>query len=212
MPPSNAKNDGQKELLARRGVFLDAQRNQLETLAGIQVNSDTTMINLTANDVVRSQVEGVVQGAIVTRHEWDAESEILTVDMEIPLERARDVFEDPSRVSEPEADTPTGLVIDARGLNAVPSLFFRIYTESGVEVTAQAIAFYITTLPDGMGAPIDDAIADLRVADRPFGMRAIGLREDRIDIVVSDADGRDLGAFLRQRNFFRDGRILVVMN
>jgi hypothetical protein len=212
VPPSNATTLGQKQLLARRGAILDAQRNLLETLAGIQVTSDTTMINLMANDVVRSQVEGMVQGAIVTRQQWDVESEIYTVDMEIPLEQARAVIAIATVAVNPMPDTPTGLVIDVRGLNAVPALYFRIFTESGVEVSAEASAFYLTALPDGMGAPIDEATADPRVADRAFVIRATGLRDNRVDIVISDGDGQLLRVYLGQRNFFRGGNTLVVMN
>jgi hypothetical protein len=213
VPPGNATTVGQKQLLARRGAMLDAQRNLLETLAGIQVTSDSTMINLMANDVVRSQVEGMVQGAIVTRQEWDGESEIYTVHMEIPLEQARDVGGRPPTAPEtPTPATPTGLVFDVRGLNAVPSLYFRVFTESGAEITAEASAFYLTALPGGMGAPIDDARADPRVADRPFVIRATGLRSNRIDLVISDADGQLLRGYLTQRDFFRGGHTLVVMN
>ena len=212
VPPSNATTIGQKQLLARRGAILDAQRNLLETLAGIQVTSDSTMINLMANDVVRSQVEGMVQGAIITRQHWDVESEIYTIDMEIPLAQAREVVIVAHIGVNPTANTPTGLVIDARGLNAVPSLYFRIYTESGVEVTAEASAFYLTALPGGIGAPIDEAKADPRVADRPFVIRATRLRDNRIDIIISDADGQRLRVYLGEHNFFRHGNALVVMN
>lgn len=212
VPPSNATTVGQKQLLARRGAILDAQRNLLETLAGIQVTSDTTMVNLMANDVVRSQVEGWVQGGIVTRQQWDVESEIYTVHMEIPLEQAREVIVVANVDVSPQPDTPTGLVLDVRGLNAVPSLYFRIFNESGVEITAEASAFYLTALPGGMGAPIDEASADPRVADRPFVIRATRLGDNRIDVVVSDADGQLLRVFLGQRNFFREGNTLVVMN
>src|SRR5690606_31720748 len=66
VPPTNATTQGQKQLLARRGAVLDAQRNLLETLSGVYVAADSTMVNFMASDVVRTQVQGVVQGAIIT--------------------------------------------------------------------------------------------------------------------------------------------------
>jgi len=216
VPPSNAETEGQKRLLARRGAILDAQRNLLETLSQVQVTSDSTMINLMANDVVRTQVEGIVQGAIVMNEEWDAAAEIYTVGMAIPLASARQIVEEPDEPSaNPPAATiqlPTGLVFDVRDLNAVPSLSFRVFTRSGVEVTAGARGYYVTALPGGLGTPVADVVVDPRVADEPFVIRVVALEDNRIDLIVSDADGERLQQYLVHRNFFRDGRTLLIMN
>ena len=212
VPPSNAETEGQKRLLARRGAILDAQRNLLETLSNVNVTSDSTMVNLMASDVVRSQVEGLIQGAIVTNEAWDGDVEIYTVEMLIPLYEPPDESGDVDPPPPPPEHEPTGLVLDLRELNAVPALTFRIFTRSGVEVTPSARAFYVTALPGGLGSPVEDAMADERVADDPFLVRAVGLRENRIDVVIDDADGQRLRRYLSQRNYFQEGRALVVMN
>ena len=212
VPPSNAETEGQKRLLARRGAILDAQRNLLETLSSVNVTSDSTMVNLMASDVVRSQVEGLIQGAIVSHEAWDGDVEIYTVEMTIPLYEPPDETGDDGPPPPAPEHEPTGLLLDLRDLNAVPSLTFRIFTRSGAEVTSAARVYYRTALPGGLGSPVDDAMTDPRVADDPFLIAAIGLRENRIDVVIDDADGERLRRILSNRNFFQEGRALAVMN
>jgi len=210
LPPSNAETAGQRQLLARRAAVLDAQRNLLETLSRVHVTSDTTMVNAMANDVVRSRVEGAVQGAVITNEEWDGE--IFTVTMAIDLRSADPNPPHPEPEAPPTSSTPTGLVFDVRGLNAVPSLSFGIVTRSGVQVTASGRGFYLGALPGGIGTEVEHAAEDPRVADNPLIVRVLGVADNRIDLIVSDADGRSLMMYLGQRNYFRDGRTLLVMN
>lgn len=213
VPPGTAEHDGQKRLMARRGAILDAQRNLLETLSQVHVTSDATMINLMAQDVVRTQVEGVVQGAIIVGEEWDEDLEIYSVRMAIPLSAAQRIVLPAIVIDPPDAgDAPTGLVLDVRDLNAVPSLSFRIHTRSGVEVAASARGFYVTALPGGLGSPVDEVSLDPRVADDPMVIRVVDLAENRIDLVISDADGERLARYLRIQNYFQDGRALLIMN
>lgn len=212
VPPSNAETEGQKRLLARRGAILDAQRNLLETLSNVNVTSDSTMVNLMANDVVRSQVEGLIQGAIVTNEAWDGDIGIYTVEMLIPLYEPQDETGDDAPPPPTPEHEPTGLLLDLRDLNAVPALTFRIFTRSGTEVTSAARVYYLTALPDGLGSPVDDAKADPRVADDPLLVQIVGLQENRIDVVVDDADGEKLRRILDSRNYFQEGRALAVMN
>lgn len=60
----------QARLMARRGAIVDAQRNLLESLAGVQLTAETTMKNsLLVSDVVQTRVEGFVRGAVVVREQ-----------------------------------------------------------------------------------------------------------------------------------------------
>ena len=214
VPPTNATTPGQKQLLARRGAILDAQRNLLETLSGVYVSGDSTMVNFMANDVVRTQVEGFVQGATVSYEGWDAATEIYTVEMLIPLEGLRKLVEGTKILPDTPVtpDTPTGIVINARGLNLVPSLTFRIVTVSGVEVAAVAQAFYVAASTSSDAAAAATVSGDPRVSDDPFVISAMNLLPNRIDVVISDADGELLALFLTQRDFFGEGRTLVIVN
>ncbi len=214
VPPTNASSAGQKQLLARRGAILDGQRNLLESLAGVYVTSDTTMLNLMANDVVRSSVEGIVAGAVVTSEEWDPATEIYTVEMEIPLGPVRDAVMGDKILTippNPKPETPTGLILDVGGLGAVPSLTFTITTLDGFIVTSVAQAFYFVSTPAGYAATLEDAKRDSRVASAPLVIRALALGANGIDILVSESDGALLAMYLNDLDFFGGGRTLVVM-
>lgn len=51
------------KLMARRAAMVDAQRNLLESIKGISVDSETTMENyIVTSDVVRTKVNGIVTG------------------------------------------------------------------------------------------------------------------------------------------------------
>lgn len=55
------------KILARRAAIVDAQRNLLERINGVQIDSETFMEDFTiSSDVVRSQVSGLIKGAVIT--------------------------------------------------------------------------------------------------------------------------------------------------
>lgn len=62
LPPQNGNM-----ILARRAAIVDAQRNLLERINGVQIDSETFMEDFTiSSDVVRSQVSGLIKGAVIT--------------------------------------------------------------------------------------------------------------------------------------------------
>ena len=62
LPPQNGN-----KILARRAAIVDAQRNLLERINGVQIDSETFMEDFTiSSDVVRSQVSGLIKGAVIT--------------------------------------------------------------------------------------------------------------------------------------------------
>lgn len=64
--PPSAVNAAQARALARRAAVVDARRNLLEVLGGVHIDSTTTVENfLVQSDVVRTKVEGVLQGSTV---------------------------------------------------------------------------------------------------------------------------------------------------
>ena len=190
--PTNATSDAQGRVLARRGAILDAQRMLIEVIAGVRIDAETTMLNAMANDVVRSQVEGTVQGAIVTGENWDGE--IYTITLELPLERVKDIVA-------PESDpiTPvmaTGLVVDARDLLITPALLVDIYDANGDLVIAGLTALYNPSLPGSAGdeanSEVEDATNDDRVGEQPVVVVATSARSNRIDLVISTLDAATL--------------------
>ena len=59
--PAGKADTAQGKLLARRGAVVDLQRNLLEFLQGVRVDSRTTMRDFMASDVVRTEVQGMIK-------------------------------------------------------------------------------------------------------------------------------------------------------
>lgn len=79
------KNRAQARLMARRGAVVDAQRNLLEIINGVEVQGTTTVENLsTTSDLVETRVKGLVKGARIVGQPV-IEDGAITVKMRIPL-------------------------------------------------------------------------------------------------------------------------------
>jgi hypothetical protein len=78
-PPTGITNIAQARLMAERAAKADALRNLLETVKGVQVDSETTVETyITKNDRVLTRVSGIVIGARVvdTRYLSDGAVEV----------------------------------------------------------------------------------------------------------------------------------------
>ncbi|NQZ23112.1 MAG: LPP20 family lipoprotein [Colwellia sp.] len=74
-----------KRLLARRAAQVDAYRNLAEIISGVQVSSETTVLDLEAtSDIVRTKLNAVVRGALVTKDIY--QNEIAQVVIEIKMD------------------------------------------------------------------------------------------------------------------------------
>lgn len=63
-PPANAANMAQARAMARRAAIVVAQRNLLEIVKGVRIDSQTLVKDfMTQSDIIRSQVSGVVRGS-----------------------------------------------------------------------------------------------------------------------------------------------------
>jgi len=58
------KNAAQAKLMAKRGAIVDAQRNLLEIIKGVNVTSETTVNDMiTTRDYIYTRIDGVIKGA-----------------------------------------------------------------------------------------------------------------------------------------------------
>lgn len=79
------KNKAQAIAMARRGATVDAQRNLLEIIQGVNVQGETTVKDLiTESDVVITRVQGLVKGAVMQGKPVIADGEV-TVVLRIPM-------------------------------------------------------------------------------------------------------------------------------
>lgn len=219
IPPDNATTEAQGKGLARRAAIMDAQRGLLEVIQGIQVDAHSTMLNLMANDAVRTAVSGTLQYAqtIEGSDKWTVpEKRFLFFfkrpgdwregEYQIKLQYNLDqlllcVYPEGNAIniggesSEAQACDYTGVVIDARGLGIQPSLFIKLVDPQG-NLAAEAVAAayvpsagYKLSIPD---ASVEIAKNDPRVGDNPLEIKALGLANIPYCIIISEADAAQI--------------------
>ncbi len=79
------KNPAQAKLMARRGATVDAQRNLLEIIKGVNVTSETTVNDMiTSSDYIYTRLDGVIKGAQMVGEPVEKDG-IIEVRMRVPL-------------------------------------------------------------------------------------------------------------------------------
>ena len=214
--PTGTKG-GQAKALARRGATLDLQRNLLEFLKGVQIDSSTTMNDFMAEDRVRSEISGVVKNVEVMSGEWDGETYTVTGRIKLPPVRAvvapRIPVDREYREPKPKKSSGryTGLILDVRHLPLVPSMSFRVLDEKGKPVYGMEFVDQDRYLQSGLCAyynNINYAKGEIHVAGNPIVAKALKLRNGNVDIVVSNA----VAAKIRgsSYDFRKDCKVIVV--
>jgi hypothetical protein len=114
------------------------------------------------------------------------------------------------------SDIHTGLLVDARGIEASPVLVPRLLDENLVEVFGPAFVSREFVVQQGMAAYYTDIQAarkDPRVADHPLIVKA--LRTDwpsRCNIVISNADASKLKSASEHLLFLKEARVVIVLS
>lgn len=160
-PDMKASSPAQARLGAERAALLDAFRNLLSQVKGVQVDGTRKMDDVMQANEVRARVEGVIKGYKVTNKRYFSDNGV-EIDVEVPVTLLTDILDPdatqlyavpaapekqpaekaPEKVPEkggavaaaaatPDEGAGTGLVIDARGLKLMPALMPRVLDETG---------------------------------------------------------------------------------
>lgn len=195
----------QAKLMARRAAVVDGQRNLLETIYHLSVDSNTTVENsVLTSDVIQTKMSGILSGARVVSEEFD--SGIYHVVMAVPKYGAgsvadmvyRDVVKSNSAepMEMPSADYEddisdvtsstgyTGLIINAKGLPLERTLCQGIFDTNGRAIYGvrnvdpdYAVAHGVAAYAEGEEAWTDAEIGNGRAGTNPLIIQAVGLRE-----------------------------------
>ena len=234
-PPQQYYGKPQARPTALRAARLDAMRNILEVIQGVRIDSTTTVKNFaTESDIITSKVEGMVRGAKVVKQEYMSDGTVeVTIEMSLyggfsqlilpaeikQVETVKAMTPEPKQ----EAATPrvssgvyTGLVVDARGLNARPAMAPKIMDETGQEVYGSAYVsreFAVQQGMSGYARDFDAACRNPRVTDNPLLVK--GLKTDGSggsDVIISNADAAKIRSASENLSFMKKCRVMIVVD
>lgn len=241
-PPQRNIGTPQARPMALRAGQVDAYRNLLEVVNGVRVDSTTTVKDFTVeSDIINTQVQGIVKGAKTMKQEYLSDGTVeVTVRMPMAgnfaavivpriLER-RQAAPMPATPQAPAPAAPqapaaspasggevfTGLVVDARGIQARPAMSPRIIDEKGQEVYGSMNVEREYAVQQGMSGYARDLTAaqsNARVTNSPVSVK--GLKTEgagRSDIVIANADAEKIRASGDNQSFLKKCRVMIVLD
>lgn len=201
-------------LNAERAAKLNAYRNILETLKGMRVSADKTGKQALAEGQVRTQVEGIVRGCKVadTRYYSDGGVDVV---LQCPLDGGLATSIAPVRDQQTVKSSGeakfSGLVVDATGLSAKPSLQPRIVDAGGEEIYAVTMVSPNELRKHGAAVfvrSVEAAKQVARVGDKPLVLKAKRLGQAASELVVSK---KDVAAMKdASHTFLAEARVVIV--
>jgi hypothetical protein len=215
VPAANSHHPAQAKGSARRAAIVDAQRNLLEAINGVQVDSETTMENLAiSSDIVKTRVSGLIKGARIVREQQmpDGSYQIVMAIKMYGQDGIAGVIEDKLATTTPQslpaisptyvpsvADMPrqyTGLVVDARGLDLDRSMGPMVYDTEGRVIYGNQYVEHSYVIQNGLVdyASSLNSIAlvengQSRAGKKPLVIKAIAVKEHNRNVIISKADG-----------------------
>lgn len=213
-PDVKASSPAQARLGAERAATLDAFRNLLAQVKGIQISAGKTVNDAVASDEIKSKVEGIVKGYKIVGKRYFSDNGV-EIDVEVPLAALTDVF-DPEPTQQMATKTEgekvnTGLVIDARGLKVSPALAPRVLDEAGKALYSvdslspdarkqTGVASYVQSL--------DDAKKSMKVGDKPLIVKAA--KANGTDLLLGNDEVKKLAT--ANTSYLAEGRVVIVLN
>lgn len=232
VPSSMAKSPAQARLMARRAAIVYAQRNLLETVGGVKVTAETTVQNLeTTSDIVKTQLTGIVKGAKIIDEQQMSDGSY-QVTLQINLYGRGGLSDVITSATKPPTPVPlptpspaympatlpayTGLVIDATGLPLVRAMSPVIYDDTGRAIYGHVnlIPEYVVSygMMDYITTPEDLRALELgqsRAGSMPIVVKAIGLRDHNVNIIIRQSDADKILAANAQGNFLPKAMVCV---
>jgi len=241
-PPESSYGKPNARPMALRAGKLDAYRNLLEVVKGVRIDSTTEVKDFTvSNDTIRAQVEGLVKGAQVIKQDYMSDGTVeVTVRMSLggdlsqavlPIPRVikSETFDRPAGPLAPQAPgkTPaapaapqamvfTGMVIDARGIQARPAMAPKIIDEAGQEVYGSMQVdreFAVQQGMSGYARDLSSAQSNARVTNNPVTIKGIKTEgPGKSNIVISNAEAEKIRSSSENLSFLKKARVMIVLD
>jgi hypothetical protein len=219
-PDLNAPNPAAARIGAERAAELDAFRNILETLKGVQVEGGATAGSLMQSDsVLRASVEGALHQFKIVDRRYFSDGGV-ELDVQMPLDgRVTELLipkpasGEVAKLSTTGVEVGSGLVVLAKGLKVKAALAPRIMDEAGKEVygpdfvqpgalRSNGIAGYLKSVPA--------AEQSARVGAHPVQVKALRTSASGSDLVISNADAARLTDPKSNLGFLAEAKVIIV--
>ena len=222
-----------------------ARSNLLETVYQVRVDAATLLGEVAAgNETLKNSIVGIIEEAEPVieeiQEDWTAEAVV-----ELPfsgdfsqlvlphrITRLQSITPMPSEKNNPSglvsksnaeiaadekpATSRTGLVIDAKGLKALPALSPRILDEKGEQVYGASYIsreYAVQIGVCGYMKSLDAASSDERVAGNPLVVKGLRTNGPALsDIVISDKDALKIRGASENLTFLKKCRVIVVLD
>ena len=232
-PANWAQTAAQKNISAQRAARVDAARNLLELIKGINLSSDTTMgAAMLQNDRVSTSIQGRIAGLrLIGDPKYFSDGSIQVkmagrlrdmIPEEVYLSGPPQLLGPPTQVGGAAAPvintraTYTGLVIDARGTGVLPAMSPKVLDPEGREIYGSAYVsreFAVEQGILGYAKDVNAARENPRVKGNPLVIKAVEAKgANKADVVISAADANALREIAQNQNFMRQTRVIVVLD
>lgn len=217
---------------------LMAQGNLLDTVKAIRINAVSRVADRVAQSAeFREGLTTLARNASVTRQEYLSDG-TLEIELTMNLTGGFGQFVLPEEIRQVEGVTTmtvgqptteiqstqadsnvygpfTGLIVDATGIGAQPSLVPVVVDESEEVVYGPAFVsreFAVSRGMSGFSATLAAARIDKRVGDQPMIVKAIRTHsKGNTDLVISTSDAARLRSSVIHLNFLKACRVSIVM-
>ncbi len=225
-PALNAPSVAAARIGAEKAAELDALRNILAVLKGIQITSERTVGDaMGGSDDLKAKLEGEAKAfkRVNTRYysdggvEIDVEMSIADLYTEVvpppppPSVEPAKAAEAPKLPASGEAAN-TGLVVDASKLKPKPALAPRLLDEAGKEVYSSAVVEPSAIKSNGIAGylkSLDEAKKSARVGAKPLIIKALRV-QGASDLVIATADADRLRDPKGNVAYLGEGRVIIV--
>ena len=237
-PPEKLAGKINARPIALRAAQKDALHNLLEITKGMQVDSSTSVKDFTVeSDVIDTQVNGLVKGALIVDYQYMPDG-IAEVRLRLPLYGNLAQIIMPLAMAKPPAapaptesvpapavkasESPsapvvyTGMVVDARGIQARPAMFPRIFDEDSKEVYDSVnvdLEYAIKNGMSGYARELTMAQANQRVIGNPITVKAVRTSgPGKSDIIINNADAQKIRLSAESATFLKQCKVIIVLD
>ncbi len=218
-PDLKAKNVAVARLGAERVAKLDALRNIMETLNGLQLNSEITVENaLVTNSKMKAKVDGIIRNFKVVKTKYYSDGGVDII-VQVSLDGVLGSTLVPGGSETAKTETSgepefTGVIIDTRGLKVMPALSPKVVDEDGKlvygadkleqkTVESTGVIMYLREL--------EAARKNSRVGSNPLVLKAMKLATDsKTDVVLSNVDALKLSNPPANQKLLTQAKVILV--